>query len=1004
MTTATEIANAYVAVTVKAPHIGRDLNNMLNGTDSIFQSKGKIWGGVLTGAVAGAVAAAASKAINTVMGSIDGAIKRVDTLNNFPKIMANLGYSADDAKASIDKISKSLIGLPTTLDGMAGAVQQLAPLTNGLGEATDLSLALNNALLAGGKSTDIQANAMEQYVQQLAVGKVDMTAWRSMVSAMPGQMDQLSKSLLGANAKQTDLYAAMQSGSVTFDQFNAAILSLNKDGYAGFASFADQAKSATDGIATSQSNLQTAITRTLATIIQKFQPAIISTTGYITALVNSIGPFVTSMIDGAAAVWNWVVANKGWITTVAAIAAPFATLIGAVTAARVVTTAWTAITYGAAGASYASGLALKIYTVAMNAQSFATKVAAGAQAAFNAVMNANPIVRVVTILSALVAGLVVFFTQTKEGKAIWEEFTRFLGEAWANISGFFTEAWENVIQPVFKAIGDIATWVYESVLKPVFDGIAAVVGFLAGMFKVQFDLIVIAFRLVGAIATWLWENGIQPAFQAIGAIVSWLWSSIIQPYINAWAALFQWLWSTVLSPVFGFIGAAVQAVGAAFDWFFKNVVQPVWTGISNAIGTAWNWINTNVFTPMKTGIDAVGKAFDAVGRFIGEVWTNIQNAAKVPVKFLINTVWNDGIRSFAVDVLNALGMGDVAKNLPRVTVPFANGGVLPGYTPGRDVHQFWSPTAGGLALSGGEAIMRPEFTRLVGGPAGVDALNAAARKGALPIGDGEGNFFGDAWDAISKAASVAWEFLSNPAQAIKQHLTGFTSGLGGNGLLSDIASGVPKMLLRGLENVFTNAAPKGVGSKGMGWEAMWNIVRSQVPGAVKTSDFRPGAKTVNGGQSYHSLGRAIDIVPASMATFDAVAKLFPNASELIYTPAGNRQLQNGKPFAGWSDAVKKQHYNHVHLAMAQGGVVPKLYDQGGWLPDGGMAVNRSGKPEPVFTNDQWSLLRDGFGAGGMEITGRLEIGGDGLARIIDGRIQKKASADAVAYTSGRTSA
>ena len=190
----------------------------------------------------------------------------------------------------------------------------------------------------------------------------------------------------------------------------------------------------------------------------------------------------------------------------------------------------------------------------------------------------------------------------------------------------------------------------------------------------------------------------------------------------------------------------------------------------------------------------------------------------------------------------------------------------------------------------------------------------------------------------------------------------------------------------------------------MGWEAMWNVVRSQVPGAVKTSDFRPGAKTVNGGQSYHSLGRAIDIVPASMATFDAVAKLFPNASELIYTPAGNRQLQNGKPFAGWFDAVKKQHYNHVHLAMASGGVVPKLYDQGGWLPHGGIAVNQSGKPEPVFTNDQWSLLRDGFGTEGMEITGRLEIGGDGLARIIDGRIQKKASTDAVAYTSGRTSA
>lgn len=982
--TTTEIANAYIALTVKAPNITRDATRLLNGTDAAVFAKGKAWGNVLTGAIAGAAAAATGKAISLVMGSINGAIKRVDTLNNFPKIMANLGYSADDAKASIDKISKSLIGLPTTLDGMASAVQQLAPLTGSLGEATDLSLALNNALLAGGKSTEIQANAMEQYVQQLAVGKVDMTAWRSMVSAMPGQMDQLSKSLLGANAKQTDLYAAMQSGSVTFDQFNAAILALNKDGYSGFASFADQAKSATDGIATSQTNLQTAVTRALATIIQKFQPAIIATTGYITALVNSIGPFVISMIDGAKAVWDWVVANKGWITTLAAIAAPFAALIGAVTAARVVTTAWTAITYGAAGASYASGLALKIYTVAMTAQSLATKVAAGAQAAFNAVMNANPIVKVVTILSALVAGLVMFFTQTELGKAIWQEFTRFLGEAWANITGFFTAAWENVIQPVFKAIGDIAVWLWENVLSPVFDFIGKAVEFIAAGFKLQFDLIVNAFRLVGAIANWLWVNALQPVFQAIGDIVAWLWKNILEPYINGWAIIFQWLWETVLSPVFGFIGSAVDAIGKVFEWLYLNIVKPVWEGISKAITTAWKWINTNVFSPMKTGIDAVGKAFDAVGKFIGEVWTNIQNAAKAPVKFLINTVWNDGIRSFAVDVLKALGLNDIAKGLPRVRLPFADGGVLPGYTPGRDVHEFYSPTGGRLALSGGEAIMRPEFTRAVGGAAGVARLNAMARKGQAFKDGGVwgdiGSFAGDVWDNISGAASVAWDFITDPVGAVKKHMSGFISGLGGNGFFSDIVAGVPKMLTRGFESFFKSAAPKGAGTKGMGWEAMWNIIRSQVPGSVMTSNFRPGAKTVNGGQSYHALGRAIDIVPASMTTFNAIAKLFPNASELIYSPAGSRQLQNGRPFNGWSDAVRRQHYNHVHLAMANGGVVPKLYDQGGWLPDGGMAVNRSGKPEAVLTPAESSALRNGLGGMPSELV-IVDVHGDLIGRM-----------------------
>jgi hypothetical protein len=64
------------------------------------------------------------------------------------------------------------------------------------------------------------------------------------------------------------------------------------------------------------------------------------------------------------------------------------------------------------------------------------------------------------------------------------------------------------------------------------------------------------------------------------------------------------------------------------------------------------------------------------------------------------------------------------------TVAKATGGVLPGYTPGRDVHDFYSPTAGRLLLSGGEAVMRPEWTAAMG-PAYVDAANKAARAGTL---------------------------------------------------------------------------------------------------------------------------------------------------------------------------------------------------------------------------------------------------------------------------------
>nr|WP_237682551.1 tape measure protein [Microbacterium sp. B19(2022)] len=727
-------------------------------------------------------------------------------------------------------------------------------------------------------------------------------------------------------------------------------------------------------------SLMNALVPLLSTALVAALPIVV---GLIQGLAGAVSFLAPVLIGAVTAVVDFVAANADWLSGLAIAAGVIAGVVVALNAYRAAQLIAVAVTYGANGAMLLAGTSAKLFAAGLAVYTTAQNIATGAANLFRAAMSANPIVLVATAIAALVAGLVWFFTQTELGKAIWQEFTRFLGEAWANISGFFTAAWENVIQPIFKAIGDVAVWLYETILKPVFDGIGVVVGFVAAAFKLHFDLIVNAFRLVGAIAAWLWTNALQPAFAAIGAAAAWLWANAIKPAFEAIGAVFNWLWLNVIKPVFdgiaavftwiwqniisvyiGWITGSIQALGAVFEWLYKNIVKPVWDGISGAMKAAWNWINAYVFAPFKVGIDLIGKAFDNVARAIGTAWDGIKKAAAVPINFVLDTVWNKGLRSFWNDMVGTLGLKDM--KLPKAgLVKFASGGVMPGYTPGRDVHQFWSPTAGGLALSGGEAIMRPEFTRLVGGSAGVDALNAAARNGKLPFGDGEGNFFGDVWDNITKAASVAWEFMSNPAQAIKSHvIDGIIRPLmGDQNIFGKTVGGMAEKTLMGFVDLFKKAAPKGVGSKGMVWEAMWNIVRGSLPGAVMTSNFRPGAKTVNGGQSYHALGRAIDIVPASMATFNALAKLFPNASELIYTPAGSRQLQNGKPFAGWSEAVKRQHYNHVHLAMASGGVVPKLYDSGGWLPHGGMAVNRSGKPEPVLTNDQWGVLKSGIGTG-----------------------------------------
>ena len=68
-------------------------------------------------AIGNLMSAAVQKVGSAISGSLDSAISRVDTMNNFSKVMSNMGISADDANEAIRTLSgDALKGLPTTLD------------------------------------------------------------------------------------------------------------------------------------------------------------------------------------------------------------------------------------------------------------------------------------------------------------------------------------------------------------------------------------------------------------------------------------------------------------------------------------------------------------------------------------------------------------------------------------------------------------------------------------------------------------------------------------------------------------------------------------------------------------------------------------------------------------------------------------------------------------------------------------------------------------------------
>lgn len=709
----------------------------------------------------------------------------------------------------------------------------------------------------------------------------------------------------------------------------------------------------------------------------------------------------------------------------------------------------------------ATGLA-----VALGVLAVALGVAAVAVWAMNSALFASPITWIILGIVAVVAAIVLLWQNWDSVTAwisdVWGSFTDWLGETWDKIAAFFTDTYDKYIKPVFDAFGEAATWLYENAIKPAFDGIASAVMWVwDNAISPIVTLIVNYYRFWGAVAVWLWENAIKPAFQAIGDFLVWIWDTYISPVVDWFATGFEaigagavWLWEEKISPAFQAVGdflamiwevfvkpvidgfsAGFQALGDAAVWLWENAIQPAFQSVSDFMSSTWEWINEHVFEPFGAGIDLIVEGFQTGAESIKTAWEAIKDAAAKPINWVLDVVWNNGLRSFWNDVVGELGLDDM--KLPKAKlVEFAEGGVMPGYTPGKDVHQFYSPTAGRLALSGGEAIMRPEFTRAVGGAAGVDRLNMLARHGDLSAAFADGGvwgtvkgFAGDVWDGTKDVASAAWqgikdaaavtgEFITDPGAAVQKYvIDGILNPLlamnENKGVFSRLMSDLPLQLVKNMAQMITGSSDDATtgngGAKsartGMAWESLWGLVNAAYPDMVKTSDYRPGARTVNGGKSYHSMGRAIDLIPATMDTFNKMAAMFPDARELIYTPAGNRQLLNGRPFSGWSEAVKAQHYNHVHLAMQEGGVFPKLATGGSVRAGEGYIVGDGGRPElfvpwadgyvypavPTMTApssaDIDASLDDvditvGTGAGGREVIRVVTLDGRVLAETV----------------------
>ncbi|CYU07060.1 TPA: tape measure protein [Streptococcus suis] len=252
-------------VTILVDVDGKQVKVLNNELDKVAEKGKKGSTSLKNFALGVAVFSLAKKGVDLLVSSLDGAIKRFDTLEKFPRVMKAMGHSTEDVASSTDKLANGIDGLPTTLDEVVGTAQRLTSITGNLRKSTDTTLALNNAFLASGASSADASRGLDQFSQMLSAGTVDLQSWKTLQETMPYALQKTAESFgFAGKSAQRDFYAALKSGQITFDQFSNRLVELDK----GVGGFAELARENSKGIATSFNNLKNAVVRGVAGTIK----------------------------------------------------------------------------------------------------------------------------------------------------------------------------------------------------------------------------------------------------------------------------------------------------------------------------------------------------------------------------------------------------------------------------------------------------------------------------------------------------------------------------------------------------------------------------------------------------------------------------------------------------------------------------------------------------------------------------------------------------------------
>jgi hypothetical protein len=374
-------------------------------------------------------------------------------------------------------------------------------------------------------------------------------------------------------------------------------------------------------------------------------------------LVASFMPILTKLADIlTTTVLPAFQATIGWMTKHKGVVLAFAAAIGAV---------YAAIKVGQATSKLSEAGGLVSWIKQTNLAAGATKIWAGIQAVFNAIMDANPIVLIVLGIAALVAIIVIAYKKSATfRKIVQAAFAGIVSVAkilWAGLKLLFSFWMAQfrlvlaVVQIVAKGVMAAFDWIV-SAANAVIGFFRKIPGWIASALSTLFSIITAPYRLA-----WNWiVNTMIPAVLGwfrklpgwIGSALSTVTSIITAPFRAAW----NWVATSLVPGIVGWVRSIPGKVSTAlaglaniiktpfqagWNWVKTNVINKIsgafsglWSSIKTALSkvtsaitapfkAAWDWIKTNIIDKITSGFGALGSALKKPINAVIRAWNNL---------------------------------------------------------------------------------------------------------------------------------------------------------------------------------------------------------------------------------------------------------------------------------------------------------------------------------------------------------------------------------------------